>query len=204
MTAFEIEGIYLQCDHCRAPLMLQPGGALFPGWTMTFTRTGNTTYATPHRTDCPRSQPATPRCDTCSGTGWVKQEGQIGVPGSGVTHGCPDCEKGRAWLEAGELRDDDRPFPDIAAAATETAPPTGRDPMDDNNPTPTEQPNQLSHAQQRRVAALHEARAVLTTQHPFGQGAAKPGGLIQVAEWILDSDEPTHTPVDIADRFGGV
>jgi hypothetical protein len=45
-------------------------------------------------------------CDTCSGTGWVAQEGQIGVPGSARTHGCPDCDTGRARLAAGQLRGD--------------------------------------------------------------------------------------------------
>lgn len=55
-------------------------------------------------------------CSTCDGTGWIKQEGQIGVPGSGCTHGCPDCTVGRERLAAGELRDpDDDSDPDICA-----------------------------------------------------------------------------------------
>lgn len=47
-----------------------------------------------------------PPCSTCEGTGWIRQEPQIGVPGSGCTHGCPDCPAGRERLARGELRDE--------------------------------------------------------------------------------------------------
>ena len=30
-------------------------------------------------------------CTTCEGTGQIRQEGQIGVPGSAGTFTCPDC-----------------------------------------------------------------------------------------------------------------
>ena len=47
-------------------------------------------------------------CSTCNDTGWIHQEGQVGAPGSGCTHGCPDCTVGRERLAAGDLHEDDR------------------------------------------------------------------------------------------------
>jgi len=54
----------------------------------------------------PPSEGGETTCGTCHGTGWIRQEGQIGVPGSGCIHGCPDCDTGRGRLAAGELLDD--------------------------------------------------------------------------------------------------
>jgi hypothetical protein len=51
--------------------------------------------------------PLESQCGTCRSTGWVKQEAQIGAPGSGCTHGCPDCAVGQDRLARRELREDD-------------------------------------------------------------------------------------------------
>ena len=46
-------------------------------------------------------------CSTCNDTGWIHQEGQVGAPGSGCTHGCPDCRVGRKRLAQGDVQESD-------------------------------------------------------------------------------------------------